>query len=91
VPPENNKRLVKALLDKKIITGDQLNQSLARQRESKENLGKILVDLNFVKDEELTALKKKESFYDEKSLLGQVDPEVLKLVPETVARRYVVS
>lgn len=56
----------------------------------KENLEKILVDLNFVKDEELTALKKKESSYDEKSLLGQVDPEVLKLVPETVARRYVV-
>jgi len=87
---ENNKRLVKALLDKKIITGDQLTQSLARQRETKENLEKILVDLNFVKDEELTAVKKKESFYDEDSLLGQVDPEVLKLVPETVARRYVV-
>ena len=88
--PENNKWLVKALLDKKIITPHQLNQSLARQRETKENLEKILVDLRLVKDEELTALKKKESFYDEKSLLGQVDPEVLKLVPETVARRYVV-
>jgi len=88
--PENNKWLVKALLDKKIITPHQLNQSLARQRETKENLEKILVDLRLVKDKELTALKKKESFYDEKSLLGQVDPEVLKLVPETVARRYVV-
>jgi len=88
--PENNKWLAKALLDKKIITPHQLNQSLARQRETKENLEKILVDLRLVKNEELTALKKKESFYDEKSLLGQVDPEVLKLVPETVARRYVV-
>ena len=88
--PENNKWLVKALLDKKIITPHQLNQSLTRQRETKENLEKILVDLKLVKDEELTALKKEESFYDEKSLLGQVDPEVLKLVPETVARRYVV-
>ena len=88
--PENNKWLVKALLDKKIITPHQLNQSLTRQRETKENLEKILVDLRLVKDEELTALKKEESFYDEKSLLGQVDPEVLKLVPETVARRYIV-
>lgn len=88
--PEKNKWLVKALLDKKIITRDQLNQSLARQRETRENLEKILIDLNFVKDEELTALKKKESFYDETSLLGQVDPQVLKLVPEMVARRYVV-
>ncbi len=88
--PENNKRLVKALLDKKIITADQLNQSLVRQRETKENLEKILVDLRLVKSEELTALKRKEFVYDEKSLLGQVDPKVLKLVPETVARRYVV-
>jgi len=88
--PEKNKWLVKALLDKKIITRDQLNQSLTRQRETRENLEKILIDLNFVKDEQLTALKKKESFYDETSLLGQVDTQVLKLVPEMVARRYCV-
>ncbi|MFQ5835710.1 MAG: GspE/PulE family protein, partial [bacterium] len=60
------------------------------QKETRENLEKILVDLRLVKDKELTALKKKESFYDEKSLLGRVDHEVLKLVPETVARRYCV-
>ena len=88
--PENDKWLVKALVDKKIITPGQLTRSLARQRETRENLEKILVDLNFVKDKELTALKKKRPFYDEDSLLGQVDAELLKLVPETVARRYVV-
>jgi len=90
VAPENNKWLVKALVDKKIITPGQLTQSLARQRETRENLETILVDLNFVKDKELTALKKKGPFYDEDSLLGQVDAELLKLVPETVARRYCV-
>jgi type IV pilus assembly protein PilB len=88
--PENNKWLERVLLDKKIITPDQLTQSLARQRETRESLEKVLVDLNFVKDKELTALKKKESSYDEDSLLGRVDPKVLKLVPETVARRYCV-
>ena len=88
--PENNKWLVRTLLDKEVVTREQLTQALARQKETKENLEKILVDLRLVKDEELTALKKKESFYDEKSLLGQIDPEVLKLVPETVARRYVI-
>jgi len=87
---ENNKWLVGTLLDKKIVTPEQLTQALARQKETRENLEKILVDLRLVKDEKLTALKKKESFYDEKSLLGQVDSEVLKLVPETVARRYCV-
>jgi type IV pilus assembly protein PilB len=87
---EDNKRLVRILLDKKIITRPQLTQVLARQKKTKENLEKVLVDLKLVKDEELTALKKKESFYDEKSLLGRVDRQVLKLVPETVARRYCV-
>jgi len=86
--PENNKRLVGTLLDKKVITPDQLTRALARQKETKESLEKILVDLRLVKGEELTALKKKESFYDERSPLGRVDREVLKLVPETVARRY---
>jgi type IV pilus assembly protein PilB len=88
VLPENNKWLVRTLLDKKVISPDQLTQVLARQRETRQNLEKILVDLNLVQIEELTALKKKESFYDETSLLGRVDPEALKLVPETVARRY---
>ncbi|GAH46655.1 unnamed protein product, partial [marine sediment metagenome] len=46
--PEKNKWLVKALLDKKIITPDQLTEVLARQRETGENLEKILVDLKFV-------------------------------------------
>jgi len=87
---ENNKWLVGTLLDQEVVTPDQLTQALARQKETRENLEKILVDLNFVKDEELTALKKKKSFHDEKSLLGRVDHEVLKLVPETVARRYCV-
>ncbi|GAI31891.1 unnamed protein product, partial [marine sediment metagenome] len=85
--PENNKWLAKALLDKKIITPDQLTQALDRERENNETLEKVLVDLSFVRVEELIALKKKESIYDEKSLLGHVDPEVLKLVPEQVARR----
>ncbi|MFQ6067214.1 MAG: GspE/PulE family protein [bacterium] len=85
---ENNKWLIGTLLDKKIITADQLTQVLARQKETKENLEKILLDLRLVKDKELEALRRKQSFHDETSLLGRVDPEALKLVPETVARRY---
>ncbi len=85
---ENNKSLVRTLLDKKIITPDQLTQALTKQKETREDLEKILVDLNFVQKKELTASKKKESYYDEKSLLGRVDPEALKLIPETIARRY---
>jgi type IV pilus assembly protein PilB len=87
---ENNKWLVRTLLDQEVVTPDQLTQALVTQKKTKENLEKILVDLNFVKDKELKALKKKRSFHDEKSLLGRVDHELLRLVPETVARRYCV-
>jgi len=86
---EKTKRLARELLGKKMISADQLTQVLVRHMETKENLEKILVDLDFVKNEQLTASrKKKESSCDEGSLLGRVDPEVLKFVPETVARRY---
>lgn len=86
--PKSNGGLLKTLLDREVITPDQLTQALIRRRKTKENLEKVLVDLDFVRVEELIALKKKESVYDEKSLLGRVDPEVLKLVPEQVARRH---
>jgi len=88
LPYENHEWLAEILLDKKIITRDQLAQALTRQRKTQENLEKILVDHNLVKAEELITLKEKESFDGERSLLGQVDPKALKLVPETVARRY---
>ena len=86
--PENNKSLVRMLLDKKIITAEQLAQALTRQKETKEDLENILVELNFVQKKELAALKKKMSYYNEKSLLGRVEPEALELVPEAIARRY---
>jgi len=90
VVPEKDKWLVRTLLDKRVITPDQLTKVWERQRETKENLEKVLVDLKVVKAEDLRALKTKESSYDGTSLLGRVRPQALKLVPETVARRYCV-
>ena len=90
MPTKNNRWLIRTLLNRELITESQLNEALARQRETKQFLDKILVDLNFVDEEELRALKKEEPAptYGEKSLLKHIDPEVLKLIPESIARRY---
>jgi len=87
---KNNRWLIRALLNRELITESQLSEALAKQRETKHSLDKILLDLNFMTKKELTALKKEESVpvYEEKSLLKHINPEVLKLIPETIARRY---
>ena len=90
MPTKNNRWLIRILLNRELITKSQLNEALAKQRETKQSLDKILLELNFVDKKELEALKKEEPVqtYQEKALLKRVDPEVLKLIPETIARRY---
>ncbi len=90
MPTKSNRWLIRTLLNRELITESQLNEALAKQRETKQSLDKILVELNFIDKKQLKALKKEEPVpaYEEKSLLKRVDPEVLKLIPETIARRY---
>ena len=87
---KNNGWFIRTLLNGELITESQLNEALAKQRETKQPLDKILVGLNFIDQKQLRALKKEEPVpvFEEKSLLKHIDPEVLKLVPETIARRY---
>ncbi|GAH66803.1 unnamed protein product, partial [marine sediment metagenome] len=90
MPTKNDRWLIRTLLNRELITGSQLNEALAKQRETKQSLDKIFLELNFVDKKELAALKKEEPVptHKEKALLKRVDPEVLKLIPETLARRY---
>jgi len=90
MPTKSSRWLIRTLLNRDLITGSQLNEALAKQRETKQSLDKILLELNFVDKKKLAALKKEEPVraYEEKALLKRVDPEVLKLIPETIARRY---
>lgn len=90
MPTKNNRWLIRTLLNRELITKSQLNEALAKQRETKQSLDKILPELNFIDKKELKALKKEEPVpaYEEKALLKRVDPEVLKLISETIARRY---
>jgi type IV pilus assembly protein PilB len=78
------------LVNDKVLTTDQLNQALERQRKTRERLGQILIDMKLIDEDMLLkylgAQFRKESITRQD--LAGLDPEVVKLVPEEVARQY---
>ena len=82
-------RLGEILVKEKLIAQDQLQQALEHQKKSGGRLGAALVKLGFISDEEITGVLSRQygvpainlSFY-------QVDPAVIKLVPQETAVRY---
>jgi type IV pilus assembly protein PilB len=78
------------LVNEKVLTNDQLNQALDRQRKTRERLGQILIDMKLI-DEDLLLKYLGAQFRKEpitRQDLGTLDPKVVKLVPEEVARQY---
>ena len=82
-------RIGELLLKEKRITPDQLQQALNHQKANGGKLGLNLVQMGFVKDEEISSLLSKQ--YGVPSInLGQfdVDPGVIKLIPADTAQKY---
>jgi type IV pilus assembly protein PilB len=82
-------RIGDLLLKEKRISAEQLQQALTHQKEHGGKLGYNLVQLGFVKDEEITALLSKQ--YGVPSInLSQfdIDPAVIKLIPAETATKY---
>src|SRR6202165_6341717 len=82
-------RIGELLLKEKRITPDQLQQALNHQKANGGKLGFNLVNMGFVKDEEITALLSKQ--YGVPSItLAQfdIDPGVVKLIPPDTAHKY---
>jgi len=85
------KELGQILLEKGLITVEQLEEALTEQAKTKKFLGEILIEKNFVtKEKILEALteQKKANFVKLSSLKG-IKEEVVKLIPENIARRFV--
>ncbi|HKD92304.1 MAG TPA: ATPase, T2SS/T4P/T4SS family, partial [Terriglobales bacterium] len=85
-----SQRLGDLLLKAKIITPEQLTQALKVQKQQGgARLGSILVKLGYVSDDEVTTFLSRQygvpainlSFFD-------LDPSVVKLVPQETAHRY---
>src|SRR6478735_4517415 len=82
-------RIGELLLKEKRITPAQLQEALNYQKTSGGKLGNNLVDLGFVKDEEITALLSKQ--YGVPSIAldqFEIDRTVLVLVPAETAQKY---
>src|SRR5229473_5436990 len=82
-------RIGELLLKEKRITPDQLQQALNHQKANGGKLGFNLVNMGFVKDEEITALLSKQYGVPSINLAQfEVDPAVIKLVPADTAQKY---
>src|SRR5687767_3692081 len=83
------RRLGDLLVAEGLITEEQLGKALVEQKGSTEKLGSILLKLNFVQEEQLIGFLSRQ--YGIPSItLSQldVDAEVLKLVPDSIAKKY---
>lgn len=76
------------LLDKGIITYDQLQIALIEQKKTKEIIGRILVSMGFVTEAVLRDALSEVLGQESVELVSAVpDPEALRLVPKEMARR----
>jgi type IV pilus assembly protein PilB len=82
-------RLGDLLVKAGLISAEQLTQALDLQKKTNARLGSCLVTLGFITDEEVTTFLSRQYGVPSINLAYfEVDPAVLKLVPEDTARRY---
>jgi len=82
-------RLGDRLVSEKLISPDQLQRALAEQKGSADKLGTILVRLQFITEDSLVSFLSKQ-YAMPAITVAQVDPDpdVLKLVPEQIAKKH---
>ncbi len=83
-------RLGQMLVQDGILTDEQVATALDRQRRTKERLGQVLIDMHLIDEEVLLkylgAQFRKEPITRQE--LGALDLDVVKLIPEEVARQH---
>ena len=83
------KSLGEFLVEKAVITEDQLRQAKEVQKSAPGDLGNIIVDLGFASERHVTACRAQELGLPFIDLSRQkIEPDVLKLVPEHLIKRY---
>jgi type IV pilus assembly protein PilB len=82
-------RLGEILVKDSLITADQLKQALDHQKKNGGRLGTCLVKLGLVSDDDITAVLSRQYGVPSINLkFYEVDPAVIKLVPQETATRY---
>lgn len=89
---KKNKLLGDFLVNRNLITSDQLEQALHFQKTEHKLLGHILIELGFLKEEEMISFLGEHLGVKIVSLKDcHVSAELLQLVPEKIARKYQVQ
>lgn len=84
-------RLGELLLKENLITEEQLKQALEYQKTNGLRLGSALIKLGFVSEEDIAMTLSKQLGYPSINISKfDVEPEVLKLIPADLARKYTV-
>src|ERR1700721_3232923 len=82
-------RLGELLVKDSLTTADQLKQALEHQKKSGGRLGTCRVKLGLVNDDDITAVLSRQYGVPSINLkFYEVDPAVIKLVPQETAVRY---
>ena len=82
-------RLGEILVKDSLISADQLKQALDHQKKNGGRLGTCLVKLGLVSDDDITAVLSRQYGVPSINLkFYEVDPAVIKLVPQETAVRY---
>ena len=87
--PRKKIRIGDLLVEHKIISEAQLMQALTEQKRSGHKLGRTLIELGVIGEEQLLQFLSRQlqlPFIDLKHY--KYSPETVRLVPETIARRY---
>ncbi|WJW75534.1 GspE/PulE family protein [Thiohalobacter sp. IOR34] len=82
-------RIGDLLVEKKVISENQLQAALADQRKSGRKLGRVLIDNGFIDENDLLRLLSEQldiPFVDLTTF--ELDPELVQRLPETSARRF---
>ena len=87
--PRKKIRIGDLLVEHKLISEKQLNTALAEQKKSGHKLGRTLIELGYIREDQLLELLSRQlqvPFIDLRHY--KYDPETVRLIPETIARRY---
>ena len=79
------------LVEEKIITEAQLDEALAKQQETKQRLGEVIAELNFASERDILrtlGVRLGVEYVD--SPLFMVEIDAVNIVPEQLARRYMI-
>jgi type IV pilus assembly protein PilB len=83
----NKKRLGQRLLEKGLITGEELSEALLEQSLTGEKLGRVLVKLKMISESTLNELLG----IKEMSPGEAIDQQLLRIIPEELIRRSKVN